>query len=61
MTLKFQRTRTDGELLSDRVYAAMETGNPQQARLVMKEHEEAFPTEVQNIRHNVLKEYGIRI
>ena len=60
LTLK-QTERTDYELLSDRVTAAMETGNPAQARLVLKENEESFPTEVARIRREVQQDYGTRL
>ena len=60
LTLK-RTERTDYELLSDRVTAAMETGNPAQARLVLKEHEESFLTEVARIRREVQQDYGIRL
>jgi hypothetical protein len=53
--------RTDYEILSDKIVAAMETGNPQAARLVVAEHKEAFPNEIDRIRTEVLKDYGIRI
>lgn len=53
--------RSDYDLLSDRVTAAMETGNAAQARLILKESEEAFPTEVARIRREVQVEYGIRL
>ena len=60
--LALKRTeRTDYELLSDRVTAAMETGNAAQARLVLKESEEAFPTEVARIRREVQADYGTRL
>ena len=53
--------RSDYDLLSDRVTAAMETGNAAQARLVLKENEESFPTEVARIRREVQKDYGTRL
>lgn len=60
--LALKRTvRTDYELLSDRVTAAMETGNPAQARLVLKENEESFPNEVARIRREVQQDYGTRL
>lgn len=60
--LSLKRTeRTDYELLSDRVTVAMETGNPAQARRVLKEHEESFPTEVARIRREVQQDYGTRL
>lgn len=60
--LALKRTeRTDYELLSDQVTAAMETGNHAQARRVLKEHEESFPTEVERIRREVQQEYGTRL
>ena len=60
--LALKRTeRTDYELLSDRVTAAMETGNPAQARLILKDSEESFPTEVARIRREVQQDYGTRL
>ena len=53
--------RSDYDLLSDRVTAAMETGNAAQARLVLKENAESFPTEVARIRREVQADYGIRL
>lgn len=53
--------RTDYEILSDKIVATMETGNAAGARLVVAEHSEAFPTEIERIRTEVLKDYGIRI
>ena len=60
LTLKTNE-RSDYDLLSDRVTAAMETGNAAQARLVLKESEEAFPTEVARIRREVQADYGTRL
>lgn len=55
------REQTDAERLSDQVSAAMETGNPDQARLLVKEHEETYPEAVQAIRRDVLTTYGLRL
>ena len=60
LTLKTDE-RSDYDILSDRVTAAMETGNPAQARLVLKENEESFPTEVARIRREVQQDYGTRL
>ena len=60
LTLKTNE-RSDYDLLSDRVTAAMETGNAAQARLVLKENEESFPTEVARIRREVQTDYGTRL
>lgn len=60
LTLKTNE-RSDYDLLSDRVTAAMETGNPAQARLVLKENEESFPIEVARIRREVQQDYGTRL
>ena len=60
LTLK-PTERSDYDLLSDRVTAAMETGNAAQARLVLKENEESFPTEVARIRREVQADYGTRL
>lgn len=59
--MNFEGSRTDYQVLSDKVYSAMETGNHAAARLVLKEHEETFDVEVRMIRRNVLQEYGIRL
>ena len=60
LTLK-QTKQSDRDILSDKVVAAMETGNAAQARLVLKEHEESHPTEVASIRREVQADYGIRL
>ena len=60
LTLKTTE-RSDYDLLSDRVTAAMEPGNAAQARLVLKENEESFPTEVARIRREVQADYGTRL
>jgi hypothetical protein len=39
----------------------METGNQAQARLVLKENEELFKTEVARIRREVQRDYGTRL
>ncbi len=59
--MNFQGTRSDYQVLMDKVYAAMETGNHAQARLLLKEHEETFDVEVKTIRRNVMQDYGIRL
>ena len=56
-----QVERSDYDYISDKVVAAMETGNAAQARLTLKAHEESFPNEVARIRRETLEEYGIRI
>ena len=60
LTLK-RTERTDYEILSDLVTAAMETGNHAKARLVLKENEELFHTEVARIRREVQRDYGTRL
>ncbi len=59
--MNFQGKQSDYQVLQRKVYAAMETGNHAEARLVMKEHEETFDVEVKLIRRQVMNDYGIRI
>lgn len=59
--MNFQGARNDYQVLQDKVYAAMETGNHAEARLTLKEHEETFDVEVKLIRRSVMKDYGIRL
>lgn len=59
--MNFDGAKKDSQVLSDKVYAAMETGNPAQARLVLKEHEETYPAIVREIRRSVLIDYGTRV
>ncbi len=59
--MNFQGKQSDYQVLQRRVYAAMETGNHSEARLIAKEHEETFEVEVKAIRRMVLNDYGIRI
>jgi len=56
-----RREQTDGERLQDQVYAAMETGNTERARLLCKSHEETFPEDVDRIRDLILKDYNTRL
>ncbi len=59
--MNFQGKQSDYQVLQRKVYAAMETGNHTEARLVMKAHEETFDVEVKLIRRQVMNDYGIRI
>ncbi len=59
--MNFQGARSDYQALSDKVYAAMETGNHAEARLVLKEHEETFSYEVAALRRSILVDYGIHL
>ena len=59
--MNFQGKQSDYQVLQRKVYAAMETGNHSEARLVVKEHEETFDVEVKLIRRQVMNDYGIRI
>ena len=62
MTFNFKRReQNDYERILDAVYASMETGNAGNARLVLAEHAETFPTEVELVRKSVLKDYGISL
>lgn len=61
MEFKFKGQQTDKDRISDMVYAAMETGNQGQARLVLAEHRETFPEEVAAIRRDVQRDYGVRL
>lgn len=53
--------QTDYEVLSDKIVAAMETGNTGEARRIVAEHLDTFPGEIKRIRAEVLTDYGIRI
>lgn len=55
------RMKTDADALKDKVYAAMETGNHAQARLVLAEHRETYEVEVKRITREVQQDYGIRL
>lgn len=59
--LQFVQTATDYQIIADRIYAAMESGNHAQARLVLKENEESFKADTDRIRHEVQVDYGIRL
>lgn len=53
--------RSDYDVLSDKVVAAMETGNFAGARRILAEHQEAFPAEVQQVQSEVARDYGYRL
>lgn len=59
--MQFKSFKSDKDILSDKVVAAMETGNPSRAREVLAEHREAFPAECNQIRREVQADYGIRL
>ena len=59
--MQLKREQSDQDRLSDRVYAAMETGNAGEARRVLAEHRETFTTDVDKIRRDVQREYGVRL
>ena len=53
--------QTDTQRISDMVSAAMETGNPAKARLVLAEHADTYPIETAYVRTSVLREYGVNL
>lgn len=53
--------QTDKDLISDKVVAAMETGNPNRAREVLAEFTESFRAACSRIRREVQNDYGIRL
>ena len=55
------RKRTPRDEYTDKVYAAMETGNPEGARLALKEFEGQDSEGSDIIRRQVQKDYGIRL
>lgn len=59
--MQFDNVRTDAAIISDKVTAAMETGNPARAREVLAEYSEWFPTIVENLRREVLQQYGVAL
>jgi len=58
---KFKDQQSDLDRLRDKVTSAMETGNTAQARLVVAEHIDTFPTEIATIRSETMKAYGVRL
>lgn len=60
LKFKFAQKRTDYEIISDKVVAAMETGNQSKAREVLAEFS-AFESECLRIRREVVRDYGYRL
>ena len=60
MELK-QETQNETAAVQDRVYAAMETGNHGQARTLMRELKALDHTMYQNLRLDIISEYGIAL
>ena len=52
-------TQNEHEKLQDRVYAAMETGNTDQARTLVREYAEEHPTNAEYLRLAIVQEYGV--
>lgn len=61
MQFNFQDNRSDLDVLHDKIYAAMETGNTGAARIVVAEHQDSFPSEIAIIISQVQTDYGIRL
>ena len=60
MQFKSQEER-DHAALSDRVSAAMETGNQGQARTLVEEYSDVNPALADSLRTEVLREYGVSL
>lgn len=53
--------QSPADILSDRVYAAMETGNASAARAALAEASEDLDAHVYGLRVQVLGRYGVRL
>ena len=56
-----KRPQTDAELMSDRVFAAVYTGNIEQARTLYIEYKEADPVSAEALWHDVSTNTGIAL
>ena len=56
-----KRPQTDAELISDRVFAAVYTGNIEQARTLYIEYKETYPTAAETLWHDVSTHTGIAL
>lgn len=56
-----KRPQTDAELMSDRVFAAVYTGNIEQARTLYIEYKEADPVASEALWHDVSTHTGIAL
>lgn len=54
-------TQTPADLLSDKVYAAMETGNAGMAREALAAAPESLDGRIKTLRIEVLQRYGVRL
>lgn len=59
--MQLGKERTEEAIISDKVYAAMETGNAGWARTVLTEYREVHEEEAERIRLDVLKDFGINL
>lgn len=53
--------QNEHNLVADKVYAAMETGNHSQARTVLTEYRELHPERAENLRADVIAAYGVAL
>jgi outer membrane protein assembly factor BamD (BamD/ComL family) len=51
-------TQNEHDILRDKVYAAMETGNAGRARTLVEEYADLYPEQAQALRSEVLVGYG---
>ena len=51
-------TQDEHDVLRDKVYAAMETGNAGLARTLLEEYADLYPDQAQTLRSDVVSEYG---
>lgn len=56
-----KRPQTDAELMSDRVFAAVYTGNIEQARTIYIEYGETDPAAAETLWHDVATHTGIAL
>lgn len=53
--------QSEHDAIHDRVFAAMETGNTYQARVLYEEYNDVHPALADAIHTDVLREYGVSL
>ncbi len=59
--MHLKKPREEWQVIQDKVYSAMETGNAGVARTVLREYAEINAAKADDIRVDVLADYGISL
>lgn len=59
--MQFKVKRSEHHEFADKVYAAMETGNTNTARTLMKVYKDEYPEKAAKLAQAIIKDYGVSL